>query len=197
MEGIRNTHHLESNLKHRFLYNRAQANSQHHRHRNRLKKELYQPRICKRRYRQRSHRGKVLCGTCHKWAFRWRDILSFKTKAVNILVSGVHADYLLSDCVDVNCQELPERASCLCLDSLGVHGKLWPLLQGGRKSPVPRTGEFGRNRETAGHSRSVVQTTQSGLLRSSADYSVSPLGLVRHLFTLKDTEFRILLLSKI
>lgn len=46
--------------------------------------------------------------------------LFLKTKAVNILVSGVHADYLLSDCVDVNCQELSERARCLCLNSLGV-----------------------------------------------------------------------------
>lgn len=51
---------------------------------------------------------------------------------------------------------------------------------------MPRKGELGRNRETTGHSWSVVQTTQSDLLRSSADYSVSPLGLVRHLFTLKD-----------
>ena len=34
--------------------------------------------------------------------------LFFQTKAVNILVSGVHADHLLSDCVDVNCQELSE-----------------------------------------------------------------------------------------
>ena len=62
---------------------------------------------------------------------------------------------------------------------------------------MPRKGEFERNRETAGHSWFVVQTTQSGLLRSSADYSVSRLGLVRHLFTLKDTEFRIMFLLKI
>lgn len=65
--------------------------------------------------------------------------LFFKTKVLNILIKGVHTDYLVSDCLDldVNCQELSERTRCLYLDSLGAHGKLQPLLLRGRKQPVP------------------------------------------------------------
>lgn len=79
--------------------------------------------------------------------------LVFKTKVVNILVSWVHTDYLVSDCLDVNCQELSERASWLYLDSLSVPGKLQPLLLGGKKPPVPWKGnveEIGRLLVTAG-----------------------------------------------
>ena len=122
--------------------------------------------------------GHVISEHSSEGAFSLLCSLFFKTKVVNILVSGVHTGYLVSDCLDVNCQELSERASCLYQDSLGVHGKLQPLLMGGRKPPVPKKGEFGRNREAAGHSWSTVQATQSDLLGSSADYSISPLVLV-------------------
>lgn len=163
MEGTRNACHLESNLKHMLSCNRAQADSQHHRQRNRLYWESYKPRVCKRRHR--GHTGsRVLSWTCHKWAFQQRDILfpfalSSRSKLWTSLSVG--STRTISGCLDldVNCQELSERASCLYLDFLGVHGKLQPLLLGGRKPSVPWDTEFGRNRKAIGHRWFIVQVT--------------------------------------